>query len=96
MLISGNIGKCFVVSSRSLGRTPLITPSKSYVIDVVSFSNCRMLLEEFSFLLSFSMIRGPSVANVGKHFVLASRSPGRTPLITPSKSCAGVDKVACD
>ncbi|KAG5594803.1 hypothetical protein H5410_036035 [Solanum commersonii] len=47
-LISGNIGKHFVVSSRSPGRTSLITPSKSYVVDVVAFSNCRMLLQEFS------------------------------------------------
>ncbi|KAG5604444.1 hypothetical protein H5410_025936 [Solanum commersonii] len=41
-LISGNVGKHFVVASRSPGRTPLITPSKSYVVDV-AFSNCRML-----------------------------------------------------
>ncbi|WMV55192.1 hypothetical protein MTR67_048577 [Solanum verrucosum] len=54
LLISGNVGKCFVISSRSPGRTPLITPSKSYVVDVIAFSNYRMLLEEFSFLLSFS------------------------------------------
>ncbi|KAG5591243.1 hypothetical protein H5410_041757 [Solanum commersonii] len=30
------------------GRTLLITPSKSYVVDVVAFSNCRILVEEFS------------------------------------------------
>ncbi|KAG5619725.1 hypothetical protein H5410_004943 [Solanum commersonii] len=47
-LISGNVEEHFVVSSRSLRRTPLITPSKSYVVDVVAFSNCRMLLEDFS------------------------------------------------
>ncbi|KAG5620421.1 hypothetical protein H5410_005639 [Solanum commersonii] len=46
--ISGNVGKRFVVSSRSLGRTPLMTPSKSYVVDGVASSNCRMLVEEFS------------------------------------------------
>ncbi|KAG5594211.1 hypothetical protein H5410_035443 [Solanum commersonii] len=47
-LISGNVVKCFTVSSRSPGRTPLITPSKSYVVDVVAFSDCRMLVKEFS------------------------------------------------
>ncbi|KAG5620624.1 hypothetical protein H5410_005842, partial [Solanum commersonii] len=46
-LISGNVGKHFVIASRSLGRTPLTTPSKSYVAGVVAFSNCRMLVEEF-------------------------------------------------
>ncbi|KAH0717403.1 hypothetical protein KY285_013434 [Solanum tuberosum] len=44
--ISGNVGKRFVVSSRSPGRTPLITPSKSYVVDGVASSNCGMLVEE--------------------------------------------------
>ncbi|KAG5589940.1 hypothetical protein H5410_040454 [Solanum commersonii] len=47
-LISENIGKHFVVASRSPERTPLTTPSKSYVVGVVAFSNCRMLVEEFS------------------------------------------------
>ncbi|KAG5590548.1 hypothetical protein H5410_041062 [Solanum commersonii] len=47
--ISGNVGKCFVISSRSPGRTPLMTPSKSYVIDGVASSNCRMFVEEFEF-----------------------------------------------
>ncbi|KAG5618129.1 hypothetical protein H5410_017953 [Solanum commersonii] len=48
-VISRNIGKIFVVSSRSPGRTPLATSSKSHVIGVVAFSNpCRMLVEEFS------------------------------------------------
>ncbi|KAG5600164.1 hypothetical protein H5410_031534 [Solanum commersonii] len=46
--ISWNVGKHFAVSSRSPRRTLLITPSKSYVVDVVAFSNCRMLVEEFS------------------------------------------------
>uniref|UniRef100_M1C7M6 Uncharacterized protein n=1 Tax=Solanum tuberosum TaxID=4113 RepID=M1C7M6_SOLTU len=46
--ISGNVGKRFVVSSRSLGRTPLMTPLKSYVVDGVASSNCRMLIAEFS------------------------------------------------
>ncbi|KAG5621547.1 hypothetical protein H5410_006765 [Solanum commersonii] len=31
--ISENVGKRFVVSSRSPRRTPLMTPSKSYVVD---------------------------------------------------------------
>ncbi|KAG5574595.1 hypothetical protein H5410_054729 [Solanum commersonii] len=43
-LISGNVGKHFIVSSRSSGRTLLISPSKSYAVDVVAFSNCRILL----------------------------------------------------
>ncbi|KAG5590084.1 hypothetical protein H5410_040598 [Solanum commersonii] len=48
-LIFGNVGKHFVVTSRSRGRTLLITPLKSYVVDVVAFSNpCRMLVEGFS------------------------------------------------
>ncbi|KAG5606503.1 hypothetical protein H5410_027995 [Solanum commersonii] len=46
LLISGKVGKYFVVSSRFSGRTSLTTPSKSYVVDVVAFSNCRMLVEE--------------------------------------------------
>ncbi|KAG5632572.1 hypothetical protein H5410_004289 [Solanum commersonii] len=46
-LISENVGKHFIVSSRSPGRTPLTTHSKSYVVGVVAFSNCRMLVEEF-------------------------------------------------
>uniref|UniRef100_M1BIX5 Uncharacterized protein n=1 Tax=Solanum tuberosum TaxID=4113 RepID=M1BIX5_SOLTU len=49
-LISGNVRKYFVVASRSLGRTPLTTPSKNYVASVVAFSNCRMLVEDLSFL----------------------------------------------
>ncbi|KAG5611560.1 hypothetical protein H5410_022841, partial [Solanum commersonii] len=41
--ISENVRKHFVVSSRSLERTLLTTPSKSYVVGVVAFSNpCRM------------------------------------------------------
>lgn len=47
-LISGNIEKCFVMASWFAGRTMLITPSKSYVVDVVTFSNCKMVVEEFS------------------------------------------------
>ncbi|KAG5580912.1 hypothetical protein H5410_051539 [Solanum commersonii] len=56
LLISGNVGKCFVVSSRSPGRTPLITPSKNYVVDV-AFSNCRMLVEETT--TSFGHVASP-------------------------------------
>ncbi|KAG5584344.1 hypothetical protein H5410_044778 [Solanum commersonii] len=48
LLISGNVEKRFVVSSRSLGRTPLMTPSKSYIVDSIASSNCRMLVEELS------------------------------------------------
>ncbi|KAH0722692.1 hypothetical protein KY290_005347 [Solanum tuberosum] len=48
-LISRNVRKQFVVSSRSPGRTPLTTHLKSYVVGVVAFSNpCRMFVEEFS------------------------------------------------
>ncbi|KAH0722690.1 hypothetical protein KY290_005345 [Solanum tuberosum] len=48
-LIYRNVRKHFVVSSRSPGRTMLTTPSKSYIVGVVDFSNpCRMLVEEFS------------------------------------------------
>lgn len=48
-LISRNVGKRFVVSNRSPGRTLSTTPSKSYVVCVVTFSNpCRMFAEEFS------------------------------------------------
>ncbi|KAG5581663.1 hypothetical protein H5410_052290 [Solanum commersonii] len=42
-LISRNVRMQFVVSDRSPGRTPLTTPSKSYVVGVVASSNpCRM------------------------------------------------------
>ncbi|KAG5589937.1 hypothetical protein H5410_040451, partial [Solanum commersonii] len=44
-----NVGKHFVVASRSPGRTPLTTPSKSYVGGVVAFSNFRMLVEDVAF-----------------------------------------------
>uniref|UniRef100_M1B3J0 Uncharacterized protein n=1 Tax=Solanum tuberosum TaxID=4113 RepID=M1B3J0_SOLTU len=48
-LIYRNVRKQFIVSSRSPGRTLLITPSKSCVVGVVAFSNpCRILVEEFS------------------------------------------------
>ncbi|KAG5575661.1 hypothetical protein H5410_055795 [Solanum commersonii] len=47
-LSSENVGKHFIISSRSPGRTLLTTPSKSYVVSVVAFSNlCRILVEVF-------------------------------------------------
>ncbi|WMV09396.1 hypothetical protein MTR67_002781 [Solanum verrucosum] len=46
--ISENVGKRLVISSRSPGRTSLMTPSKSYVVDGVASSNCRMLVVELS------------------------------------------------
>ena len=46
-LIFENVGKHFIVASQSPGRTPLINPSKSYVVDVVAFSNLKMFVEVF-------------------------------------------------
>ena len=78
-LISRNVEKCFFVASWSPGRTPLINPLKSYVVDVVAYLN---VLE--TYLIS---------KNVGKHFVVASWSPERILLITPLKSYV-IDVVA--
>ena len=78
-LISKNVEKHFVVASWSSGRTPLINPLKSYIVDFVAYVD---LLEMY--LIS---------KNIGKRFFVASWSSGRTLLITPSKSYV-VDVVA--
>lgn len=48
-LIFKYVEKCFVISSLSLGKTLLTTPSNNCIVGVITFSNlCRMRVEEFS------------------------------------------------
>ncbi|KAG5576231.1 hypothetical protein H5410_056365, partial [Solanum commersonii] len=82
LLISGNIKKCFVVSSRSPGRTLLITHSKSSVVDyniVVLLILSPKLLQDsraFSSVLlelldDVDLFEMLIFGNIEKHFVVS-------------------------